>query len=134
MAIGALRQIAVGLGLVGASLALLPLAPSTPLVLLTIATLAAGLGLVAPNLAALISRRAGRRTGATLGAQSAANSLGQVGGTLLGGALFAWQMEAPYFAAASLLLTIGAALGWRLRRSRPAAPAAVADAAPRHLR
>ena len=125
--VGELRQIAVGFGLVGAGLALLPLAPSTPLVLLTVAALAAGLGLIAPNLATLVSRRAGRRTGATLGAQSAANSLGQVGGTLLGGVLFAWQMEAPYVAAAALLLTVGVALGWRMRGSPPAVPAAAAN-------
>jgi DHA1 family multidrug resistance protein-like MFS transporter len=128
--VGELRQIAAGFGLVGASLALLPLAPSTPLVLLAVAALAAGLGLVTPNLATLVSRRAGRRTGATLGAQSAANSLGQVAGTLLGGALFAWRMEAPYLAAAALLLATAAALGWRVRGSHPVAAEAAAEAAP----
>ena len=52
--------------------------------------------LITPNLAALISERGGQHTGAVLGMQSAASSFGQVGGPLFGGALFAWQANAPF--------------------------------------
>lgn len=112
--VGALAQVAGGFGLVGGSLALLPAARGRVLVLLTVAFLALGLALIVPNLAALIATRSSRqRTGRALGVQSAANSLGQVVGTLAGGALLAWRMEAPYFVAAAVLLGLGGAVGWR---------------------
>lgn len=93
--VGALAQIAAGFGLVGASLAALVLARTAAAVLLVVGTLALGIALIVPNLATLISAHAGRRRGTALGVQSAAGSLGQVGGTLLGGFLFAWRMDAP---------------------------------------
>ena len=119
--VGELAQVAIGFGMVGASLALLPAGSGSAAVLLTIAVLALGLALIAPNLAALIATRSShRRTGSALGAQSAANSLGQVIGTLVGGALLAWQMEAPYFLSAAVLLGLGAAIGWRVASARRA--------------
>jgi predicted MFS family arabinose efflux permease len=61
----------------------------------------------------LISKRGGNRhAGVSLGAQNAANSLGQASGSLLGGALFVWQMKAHLLTGA-LLVTVGLVIGWR---------------------
>ena len=57
------------------------------------------MAILTPNLLALISRRGGQRAGAALGAQTAANSLGQTGGPLLGSVLFTWWATAPYLVA-----------------------------------
>lgn len=48
-----------------------------------------------------------------LGAQNAANKLGQTSGPLLGGALFVWQMKAPYLLTGALLVTVALVIGWR---------------------
>ena len=72
-----LHQIGVGFVLMGTSLSLL-VVPSTRFwVLVLVGLLASGTALVSPNLASLISKRSGARgTGAALGAQNAANSMG----------------------------------------------------------
>ena len=99
-AMGELTQVALGFGMVGAGLALLSVARGRVAVLAVVAVLALGLALIAPNLAALIAMRSSRaRTGRALGIQSAANSVGLVLGTLAGGGLLAWQMEAPFLMA-----------------------------------
>ncbi len=111
--VGEMRQIAGGFALVGASLAMLGLARGTVSVLATISFLSLGVALIGPNVAALISLRGGAATGAALGAQGTANGIGQTGGAILGGALFAWQMHAPFALAAVLLLPMsGFALWW----------------------
>ena len=105
---GTTAQIAAGLVLVGGSLALLPFSRGMAALLSIIAAMAAGAALVTPNLATLLSARASSARGRMLGIQSAANSLGQFGGTVVGGALLGWNMEAPYVIAAALLLWFGA--------------------------
>jgi DHA1 family multidrug resistance protein-like MFS transporter len=105
--VGEIIQIGAGLALTGASLLLLALTHDTPLVLLVVGLLALGVALFAPNLASLISKRGGERTGAALGTQTAANNLGQAAGPLLGGLLFAWRADAPYLLAGALLLVAG---------------------------
>ena len=80
--------------------------------------LALGMAFVTPNLLTLISKRANQATGAALGAQSAAGSLGQSAGPLLGGLLFAWYLRAPYLLAGALLLVIGGVTGWSARAKR----------------
>ena len=120
--VGELPQIAAGFGLVGASLALLPVARTTTGVLLTVGALALGVAFVVPNVTTLISTHGRARTGSALGVQSAANSLGQLGGTLLGGVLLGWRMESPYFLAATLLVLTGAIVGWRAWTATGAPP------------
>lgn len=105
--VGEIVQIGAGLALTGASLLLLARTHATPLVLLVVGLLALGVALFAPNLASLISKRGGERTGAALGTQTAANNLGQAAGPLLGGLLFAWRADAPYLLAGALLLVAG---------------------------
>ena len=110
--VGAWPQIAVGFGLVGASLALLLVSQRTVIVLLMVATLALGLALVSPNVATLITLRGGSRTGAALGAQGTANGLGQTSGAVLGGMLLAWKMHAPFLIAATVFVVVGIGVGW----------------------
>ena len=106
-------QIGAGFGLMGTSLALLVMARKTFGVFAVVGLLALGTAFVSPNLAALISKRGGsRRAGAALGVQNAANSLGQASGPLLGGALFIWQMNAPYLLTGALLVTVALVIGW----------------------
>jgi DHA1 family multidrug resistance protein-like MFS transporter len=107
-----LRQLAAGFALMGVGIVLLLLARSLPAVLGSVATLAMGMALISPNLSALVSRRGGRRAGAALGFQSAANSLGQAGGPILGSVLFVWRSSAPYAVAGILMLCIGVATAW----------------------
>ncbi|MEO8196960.1 MAG: MFS transporter [Thermoanaerobaculia bacterium] len=100
-------QIAAGFGVMGLGLGLLVLGRSKLSVFVFVGILALGLSFISPNLAALISKRGGRdRVGQRLGAQNAANSLGQAIGPLLGGALFLWQARAAYIVSSSLLLIV----------------------------
>lgn len=109
-------QIGAGFGLMGTSLALLVMARAKFSVFALVGLLALGMAFVSPNLAALISTRGGsRRIGAALGAQNAANSLGQASAPLLGGALFIWQMNAPYLLTGALLVTVALVIGWNAK-------------------
>lgn len=115
-------QIAGGFGLMGTSIALLALAHTTFAVLALVGLLAFGMSFISPNLAALISERGGnRRVGAALGVQNAANSLGQASGPLLGGALFIWQMNAPYLLTGALLIAVALLIGWKAIAHGPSA-------------
>ena len=120
--IAELGQIGIGLALMGTSLVLLMVPRQMLWVLALVGLLALGMALVSPNLSALISTRGGRRrAGAALGAQNAANSVGQASGPLIGGALFVWQMNAPYVLSGGVLVIIAMVMGWNaLRRPRAA--------------
>ena len=119
-------QMAAGFTVMGLSLAALLTTRTTPAILATVAALALGTALISPNLTALISKRGEGRAGAALGAQNAANSLGQLGGVLGGTVLFGWNMGAPFSLAGGLLVAVGAVLAWRARRESPAPPAGFA--------
>ncbi|WP_019501303.1 MFS transporter [Pseudanabaena sp. PCC 6802] len=109
--VSAISQVALGFALMGSGISLLLMARSLPIVLGVVAILAFGMALIAPNLAALISERGGQHTGTVLGIQNAANSFGQVGGSMLGGVLFAWQVSSPYVFAGVLLVVTSLLLG-----------------------
>ena len=112
-------QIGAGFALMGTGIALLATAQTTFLVFAFVAVLALGMAFIAPNLAALISKRGGeRQAGASLGVQNAANSLGQSVGPLLGGALFIWQMNAPYLLTGALLVAVALVIGWKVIGTR----------------
>lgn len=112
--ISEIYKIGAGFALMGVSLGLLAIARTTFSVFAFVGLLALGMAFVSPNLAALISKRGGsRRVGAALGVQNAANSLGQASGPLLGGALFVWQMNAPYLLTGALLVTVALVIGWQ---------------------
>jgi len=103
------------------SLALLVIARSTYSVFPLVGSFALGTALLAPNLAALISKHGGReRAGSALGIQSAVNSIGQASGPLLGGALFVWHMNAPYLLTAAVLVSVAFVIEWNAFVSRAA--------------
>jgi DHA1 family multidrug resistance protein-like MFS transporter len=112
-------QVATGFMLMGVGIALLSLVLVTPLVLGSIGILALGMAFIGPNLSALISKRGGQQKGTVLGMQNAANSLGQIGGPLAGGLLFAWRPEVPFVLSGTLLLGIGAWTGWKYKQRLP---------------
>lgn len=112
-------QIGTGLALMGTGIALLATAQTKFFIFTFVAQLALGMALIAPNLAALISKRGGeRQAGASLGIQNAANSLGQAAGPLLGGVLFIWQTNAPYLFSGAVLLALALVIGWKAIRTR----------------
>jgi MFS transporter, DHA1 family, multidrug resistance protein len=112
--ISEIYQIGAGFGLMGMGIALLATARTRFFVFAFVALLALGMAFIAPNLAALISKRGGeQQAGASLGIQNAANSLGQAGGPLLGGVLFVWQVNAPYLLSGALLVAVALAIGWK---------------------
>ncbi|MBW4623853.1 MAG: MFS transporter [Cyanosarcina radialis HA8281-LM2] len=113
-----ISQVAFGFGLMGTGIFLLPMATDLPFVLGVVSLLSIGMALIAPNLAALISQQGGQHQGVVLGLQTAANSLGQVGGPLLGGILFAWQNRLPYLFAGTFLAGIGVLIGLNKRRKQ----------------
>jgi len=114
--INAILQVALGFSLMGIGITLLLIARTMPLVLGSVGLLSFGMALVSPNLTALIANRGGEHEGAILGLQSSASSLGQFGGPLFGGILFAWQAEAPYLVAGVFLVGLGLAIGWQEKR------------------
>lgn len=111
--VSSIAQVRLGFVLMGSGILLLIMARSLPIVLGVVALFAFGMALITPNLIALISKRGSQHTGTVLGIQNTANSLGQVGGAMLGGVLFAWQFNAPYGFAGVLLVGTGLLLGWR---------------------
>ena len=115
-------QVGVGFVLMGAGIALLATAQTRFLVFAFVALLSLGMAFIAPNLSALVSKRGGEQhAGASLGAQNAANSLGQASGPLLGGVLFIWQINAPYLLSGAVLLALAFVIGWKaLGRRREA--------------
>jgi DHA1 family multidrug resistance protein-like MFS transporter len=123
--IGEIYQIGLGFALMGIGIALLPTARTTFLVFAFVALLASGMAFIAPNVAALISKRGAQQSGAALGVQNAVNSLGQGSGPLLGGALFVWQMNSPYVLSGALLIAIALAIAWKAIANRPTPESAV---------
>lgn len=112
-------QIGTGFALMGMGIALLATAQTKFFIFAFVAQLALGMALIAPNLAALISKRGGeRQAGASLGIQNTANSLGQAAGPLLGGVLFIWQTNAPYLFSGAVLLALALVIGWKVIGTR----------------
>ncbi len=113
--ISELIQIGVGFALMGSGIAFLAMAQTRMFIFAFVALLALGMAFIAPNVSALVSKRGGEgQAGASLGIQNAANSLGQTGGPILGGALFMWQINAPYLFSGAVLLVLAVGIGWRI--------------------
>lgn len=107
-------QIAAGFVFMGLSLAFLASIQDSTLVYLFVGSMAFGMALIIPNLSALISKRIHKNnTGAAFGLQSVANNLGQTGGPILGGFLFAWSIGIPFLLAGTLLFSTGVIVIWQ---------------------
>ncbi len=112
-------QIGAGFALMGTGIALLVAAQTKFFVFVFVGLLALGMAFIAPNLASLVSKRGGeRQSGASLGIQNAANSLGQAGGPLLGGVLFIWEINAPYILSGALLIALALVIAWKVMTVR----------------
>src|SRR5205085_5249131 len=111
------RLLLAGLALIALGLLALPLAHDLTPLLLALAALALGMGMMQPALNSLISRRAGAdEQGEIMGVAQSIGSLSRVLGPIVAGALFeGFGRNSPFLWGA---LLVGAALlvGWRLPR------------------
>jgi DHA1 family tetracycline resistance protein-like MFS transporter len=120
---GEVRLIGVGLALVAIGLGTIPLTPAgawAPL-LVPMALLAVGQGMLGPSIGGLLSRSMpADRQGAALGLLQSLSALARVAGPWLAGVLFDRGGEnAPFFVAAAVLCAAGFALVPRLHRLVP---------------
>ncbi|MCZ7618942.1 MAG: MFS transporter [Myxococcota bacterium] len=114
---GEVHLASAALGLMGTSLALLALARGTATVFALVAAYGIGMGLLAPAVSALVSKRGDAHAGAALGLESGAKSLGQIAGPVLGGVLFGASVAVPFWLASGLLLGLAPIFAWSGRRT-----------------
>lgn len=106
------RQLAVGFGLLGGGLVVLPLLTEVGPVLAAVGLLALGVAVVTPNLLVLAAGRSELRVGAGLGLLNASGGLGQVLGPLIGTLLFTGGVALPFVAAGVVALSVSGVLAW----------------------
>jgi DHA1 family multidrug resistance protein-like MFS transporter len=112
--LGVRVQIALGFGMLGGGLLILPFLSRVSAVYAAVSLLAIGVAFVTPNLLALAADHSASQAGVGLGLVNMAGGIGQIAGPLLGSLLFAWQPRLPFLAAGGIALVIGA---WSLRRT-----------------
>jgi DHA1 family multidrug resistance protein-like MFS transporter len=95
--------LAPALMVMAVGIALLPYATSLPMMMMGIGLIAAASGLLITALTYLISLAAGSASGAALGKQTAAGSLGYAVGSSAAGWLFAVHIAIPFWITAGLL-------------------------------
>ncbi len=104
---GEAATIRLGLGLDLVGFLLIGSSRGWPTLMVGLAVLAMGQGLVAPSLSSMLAGMVPpERSGAVLGAQQSAGGLARVVGPVLGGALFAIGAGVPYVVAALLTLVV----------------------------
>ncbi len=113
---GEVHLASAALVLMGLSLGPLSSARGTTTVFALVALYGIGMGLLAPVVSALVSRRGGAHAGAALGLESGAKSLGLIAGPLLGGVLFGVSLTVPFWTVSVLLLGLAPVLSWTGRR------------------
>ena len=111
------RLLLSGLALIALGLLVLPLAHHVAPLLVALAALALGMGMMQPSLNSLISRRAGaEEQGEVMGVAQSIGSLSRVLGPIIAGALFeAFGRNSPFLWGA-LLAAAALLIGWRLPR------------------
>ena len=102
--IGTQRSLQVGLVLNSAGLVVLAFAETWPLLIVALALLTVGQGLVTPNLSSLVSGRVpDHRRGEALGFQQGVNAFGRVAGPALAGVLYDHvSIGSPYLVGGAL--------------------------------
>jgi MFS transporter, DHA1 family, tetracycline resistance protein len=128
--LGEERLMLAGLCLIAFGLAVMPVAATVALLLVSVSALALGMGAMQPSINSLISRRAGiERQGEVMGVAQSAGSLARVVGPIIAGALFAgFGRNTPFLWGAALVVA-ALAIGWRLPRA-VAAPLAAPQQKP----
>ncbi len=109
--VGEMPMLSLGFGLMGIALILLMTTQTMSLILSYVVLFALGMAALNPGLASLVSKRSGKHAGAALGLQSAANSLGQAAGPLVGSILFTWDIHVPYLLTAVPLIIAAIIMG-----------------------
>ena len=111
------RLLLAGLALIALGLLALPLAHDLTPLLLALAALALGMGMMQPALNSLISRRAGAdEQGEIMGVAQSIGSLSRVLGPVVAGALFEGFGRNSPFLWGALLVVAALLVGWRLPR------------------
>ena len=102
--IGTQRSLQVGLVLNSAGLVVLAFAETWPLLIVALALLTVGQGLVTPNLSSLVSGRVpDHRRGEALGFQQGVNAMGRVAGPAIAGVLYDHvSIGSPYLVGGAL--------------------------------
>jgi len=113
---GEVHLASAALTLMGLSLAVLAVARSTTTVFALVALFGIGMGLLAPAVSALVSRRGGTHAGAALGLESGAKNLGLIVGPVLGGVVFGASVVVPFWFVSGLLLGLAPIFAWSGRR------------------
>jgi len=109
--VGEIPMLSLGFGLMGTALILLMTTQTMMFILFYVVLFALGMAALNPSLASLVSKRSGKHAGAALGLQTAANSLGQAAGPLMGSILFTWDIHLPYLLTAVTLFITAIILG-----------------------
>ncbi len=92
-----------GLLLLSAGMSLLMLSSEIELILFFVFVVAAGMAILIPCLASLVTKEAGKYYGASLGIYSSVNSLGQMLGIIAGSVMMIWFSHLPYFLISTIL-------------------------------
>ncbi|MBW2094066.1 MAG: MFS transporter [Deltaproteobacteria bacterium] len=100
---GEIPLLPVGFIMMSAGLVFLMRAEQMASVLVFVALFALGVALITPTLASMVSKWAGSDVGKALGQLTAANSLGQAAGPMVGGIMIGWQVHVPYLLTALFL-------------------------------
>lgn len=110
-----------GAALIALGLLCLPFAGSLASVLVIMAVLSVGMGLLNPSVTSLVSRAAGEdERGGILGVNQSAQSLARILGPWMAGIVFtAAGRSAPYFLSALIMVAV-VAMAWKLPRAEPA--------------
>lgn len=108
--------VSASFGLMAAGFALLSATTRYVAIVVLVALIALGSGVLLPALTVLVADTAGRDVGRTMGYQNAAASFGQAVGSVGAGFLFGVLAAPPFAAVAVLMLVAALAGGWHLRR------------------
>ncbi len=86
-----------GLLILGIGMSLLMLSSEIGFILFFVAIVAAGMAILTPCLASLITKESGKNYGIALGIYGSVNSLGQMLGVVIGSVMMIWFVHLPYF-------------------------------------
>jgi len=111
--VGEIPMLSLGFGLMGIALIMLMTTRTMTFILSYVVLFALGMAALNPGLASLVSKRSSGHSGAALGMQSSANSLGQAAGPVVGSILFTWDIHMPYLLTAVTLIITAVIMGGR---------------------
>ena len=86
-----------GLLLLSIGMSLLMLSSKIEFILFFVSIVAAGMAILTPCLASLITKESGKNYGIALGIYGSVNSLGQMLGVIIGSVMMIWFVHLPYF-------------------------------------